>query len=147
MEGLAMLPDLTNRNLFPSFLDDWFTDENWPGTDFFKKGVNVPSVNITEDKNAYNIEIAAPGLKKEDFNIDLENNVLTVSAEKEEKDEKKDKRFMRKEFSYTSFKRSFACPESVNPDQINAKYNDGILNISVPKVEEKQKPNKKIKIS
>lgn len=99
----------------------------------------MPAVNITENHNHYNVSLAAPGLKKEDFKIDLDGNMLTISAEKEEKHEEKDEKFNRKEYSYTSFSRSFTLPEDVKQDAIDARYENGILNIKLNRKEELKK--------
>jgi HSP20 family protein len=108
---------------------------------------NMPAVNIVEGKEDFRIEVAAPGLEKNDFKIDLDNNVLTIISEKEMKSEEKDDQYMRREFSYSSFSRSFALPDSVNEEKISAKHKDGVLTIHIPKKEEaKVKPVKEIKI-
>jgi HSP20 family protein len=108
----------------------------------------MPAVNITEGKEDYKIEVAAPGLGKEDFKISLDNNVLNISSEKEVKNESKDENVLRREFSYSSFSRSFSLPDSVNGDKIKANHNDGILSIVIPKRDEaKVKPVRDIKIS
>ncbi|MGV3561201.1 Hsp20/alpha crystallin family protein [Larkinella arboricola] len=93
------------------------------------------AANISEDETAYHIELAAPGLKKEDFNINLNNNQLTISAKQEQAGEEKTENYTRKEFSYTSFERSFRLPKNVNNEQIQAAYTDGILKIDLPKIE------------
>lgn len=95
----------------------------------------VPAVNVKEDETAYHIELAAPGLKKEDFAINLTNNQLTISAKLEQSAEEKTENYTRKEFSYSSFERSFRLPKNVNNEQIQAAYTDGILKIELPKVE------------
>lgn len=111
---------------------------------------SVPRVNVSETDDKYNIEMAAPGLNKEDLHVDLDENILTISAEKEEKQEDKKENgnyYTRREFSYTSFRRSFTLPETANAEKIDAQYKDGILNITIPKKEEKKlKPSKNIKI-
>jgi HSP20 family protein len=111
----------------------------------------LPSVNIAETNDSFNIEVAAPGMKRDDFKVELDNNVLTISSEVENKKEEKDKEgnYTRKEFSYQSFQRSFALPENkVEGEKIAARYADGILHITVPKKEEaKVKPARKISIS
>ncbi len=94
------------------------------------------------------MEMAVPGLKKSDFHIDLDNQLLSISTKMREENEEKDEIYTRREFGYASFKRSFTLPESVNEDKINASYNEGILSIHLPKKEEaKQKPARSIKIS
>jgi HSP20 family protein len=107
----------------------------------------MPSVNIIEGKEDFRIEVAAPGLEKGDFKINLDNNVLTISSEKQDNREEKEERYMRREFSYTSFRRSFSLPQSVEGDKIAAAHNNGVLTISIPKREEaKVKPAKQIEI-
>jgi len=113
--------------------------------DYFK---SVPAVNISERPNDYFIEMAAPGFAKEDFKLNVDNDVLTISAEK--KNEKKDEtsRYTRKEFQYSSFSRTFTMPEHVEADKIGAAYTDGVLSLTLPKKEEaKVKPVREIKIS
>jgi HSP20 family protein len=131
---------------FSSFFDDFFTRDLYNGN---LRGSNLPAVNISEDKDNFEVEVAAPGLKKEDFNVNLENHLLTISAEhKEENEEKEGKKINRREFSYTSFNRSFNLPESVEANNINAKYKDGVLKLTLPKKEEaKKQPPKHIEIS
>jgi len=86
------------------------------------------------------LSLAAPGMKKEDFKIDVDGNILTISSEKEENKEDKNKKFTRKEYSYSSFSRSFSLPEEIKQEKINAKYEDGVLKISLPRKEESKKP-------
>jgi HSP20 family protein len=139
---------IRNKNLpaFSRFLDDDFFDRDWGS------GIQstVPSVNISETENNFEVEMAAPGLKKEDFKIELDGNMLTISAEKKEeiKDENKDEKFSRREFSYQSFQRSFQLPKDVvDEDKVKAYYQDGVLKLSIPKKEEaKKKSPRKIQI-
>lgn len=142
-----------NTGLFPSipsFFDDFFTRDLF---EFPKTSMNasLPAVNIRENDENYEVQVAAPGLTKDDFNIELNNNVLTISSKQEVKNEEKDEdgNYTRREFSYTSFQRSFTLPQDVvDVEKINAKYKDGILSLSLPKKEEaKPKPVKTIKIS
>ena len=124
--------------IMPSFFEDFF---NKPLLDLFDSGfpsrtMNMPAVNITERKDDYMVSMAAPGLKKEDFKIDVEGNMLTISSEKEEENEEKEERYTRKEYSYSSFSRSFTLPEEVNTEKIEARYEDGVLKISLPRREE-----------
>jgi HSP20 family protein len=126
----------------PSVFDDFFKPWNewFDNGGFWGKVMNVPAVNITEQKNDYLVSLAAPGLKKEDFKIDVDGNMLTISSEKEESKEEKDKKFTRKEYNYSSFSRSFTLPEEINKEKIEAKYEDGVLRISLPRKEEAKKP-------
>lgn len=129
--------------LFPSFFDDFFKPwREW--TNDFNGGrsfaaLTVPAVNVSEDKDAYRMSLAAPGMKKSDFRIDLDGNVLTISAETEEKKEEKGEKFSRQEYNYNSFSRSFSLPEAVNKDKIEAQYEDGVLKLKLPKKEEAKK--------
>lgn len=142
-----MLPILKNRDLFPSIVDEFFGRDFMPGMFEFQTGINMPSVNIVEGKEDFRIEVAAPGLSKDDFKVNLENNVLTISSEKEDRKEQKEERYMRREFSYTSFRRSFSLPNSVDSEKINASHNNGVITITIPKREEaKVKPAKQIEI-
>jgi len=106
----------------------------------------VPAVNISETDDHYQIEMAAPGMNKEDFDIKLDRNMLTISAEQQSQDVQKNKQYNKREFSYTSFVRSFALPETADDAQIEATYTDGVLNIQVAKKEEVKKLSRKIEI-
>jgi HSP20 family protein len=129
----------------PSVFDDFFRPWNewFEGGGLLGRTMNVPAVNITEQKDDYLVSLAAPGLKKEDFKIDVDGNMLTISSEKEDSREEKDKKFTRKEYSYSSFSRSFTLPEEINKEKIEAKYEDGVLKISLPRRDEAKKPSAK----
>ena len=129
----------------PSVFDDFFRPWNewFEGGGLLGRTMNVPAVNITEQKDDYLVSLAAPGLKKEDFKIDVDGNMLTISSEKEDSREEKDKKFTRKEYSYSSFSRSFTLPDEINKEKIEAKYEDGVLKISLPRREEAKKPSAK----
>jgi HSP20 family protein len=145
-----MLPVLRRGINMPNILDDFFGRDLLSNVFDDHTGISVPAVNVIENDDEFRIEVAAPGLEKNDFKVDLENNVLSISSEKEMKNEEEDKsgKFMRREFSYSSFKRSFTIPQSVDAEKINAKHKDGVLYISIPKKDEaKQKPPKQISIS
>ena len=143
-----MLPSLRTRSAWPNLAEEFFNGDLLPRFFEAETRQSLPAVNIIEGKDDYRIEVAAPGLHKEDFRINLENNVLTVSSEKEQKEERNDDRVMRKEFSYYSFSRSFTLPMTVDAEKIVASHKDGILHIMIPKREEaKQKPSRDIKIS
>ena len=142
-----MLPDLRNRGLFQGWMDDFFGDSMWPELEV-RRANTMPAVNIIEEDKQYRIEVAVPGMSKNDFHIDLENNVLTICSEKEEKKEDNKKRYMRKEYSYCAFKRSFSLPGTVTGDDIKASYHDGVLDIHISKKEElKGKLSKRIEIA
>lgn len=127
--------------LFPGVFDDFFrpwnewfdVGEKWP------RVWNVPAVNITEEKNEYKVSLAVPGMKKEDFHIDVEGNLLTISCEREETQEEKEKQFTRKEYNFSSFSRTFTLPEEINKEKIEARYENGVLNLFLPKREEAKK--------
>ena len=143
-----MMPMMRRRSTLPSIVDEFFVDDLWNRFFDDTESVTVPSVNIKEGKDEYAIEVAAPGFDKKDFRIDLNNNVLEISSEKEVKEENKDEKVMRREFRYSSFKRTFTLPDTVDTEKIKASYKDGILSISVPKKDEaKVKPTKQIAIS
>lgn len=131
------------------FFDDFFTRDlfSWPSSS--STGTSIPKVNIYETDSAFHVEMAAPGMSKEDFKVELDNNMLTISSQKEmENVVDKDRNYQRKEYSFQSFTRSFHLPDSAEAEKINAKYADGILSLQIPKKEEaKRKPLKTIKIS
>jgi len=124
----------------PSVFDDFFKPWNewFDNGNFLRRKMNVPAVNITEQKDGYQVSLAVPGMKKDDFKIAVDGNMLTISSEKEESSE--DEKFTRKEYSYSSFSRSFTLPEEISKDKIDAKYEDGVLKISLPRREEVKKP-------
>lgn len=122
----------------PFVFDDFFKPWNewFDGGNIWGRTVNVPAVNITENKDAFEVTLAVPGMKKDDFKIDVEANMLTISSEKEETREEKDRKYTRKEYSFSSFRRSFTLPEEILKEKIEAKYEDGLLTISLPRKEE-----------
>ena len=136
-----------NNVIFPSIIDEMFKPDWLGGVQNF--GANVPAVNIKETDTVFRIELAAPGKKKEDFNVEVDHNVLTISSEERSETNEKDNegKYTRKEFSYNSFRRSFTLPETVNLDTINASYEDGVLHVTLPKKEEAlPKPKRLIEI-
>lgn len=150
-----MKPTVRKPGLFPDvpsllsgFFDDDFFPTNWR-KDFQRDWTNrIPASNVKETDSDFTIELAVPGMDKEDFNIDLKNGVLTISAEKKEEKEDKDGDYTRQEFNYTSFTRSFNIPDNVNEESIRAKYDNGMLNLVLPKMElATEEPNKTISIS
>lgn len=120
---------------FNNFVDQFFNRNiaNFIGAD---AAITNPSVNVIETKEAFRVEVAAPGLEKQDFKLHLEKDILTISAQKEHKEEVKEERFTRREFNFSAFKRSFTLPEHVDVNGINAAYNNGVLSINLPKKEE-----------
>jgi HSP20 family protein len=144
----------TNGSLFPAvpFLLDDFFGRDWLDptmADWRTSGSTLPAVNVHETNDNYMIEVAAPGMKRDDFKIELENDVLTISSQREDSHEEKDSNYTRREFSYQSFQRSFSLPQNrVKGDEIKAKYVDGLLRITVPKTEDvKVKPAKQIAVA
>ncbi|HNQ38614.1 MAG: Hsp20/alpha crystallin family protein [Prolixibacteraceae bacterium] len=140
----------TNAYL-PSFWDNFFSRDlmDWGTSNFSSTDTTLPAVNVKETDEAFEIEVAAPGMSKGDFRVNLENNTLTISSEKKEEKKQEEKgRFTRREFSYQSFQRSFTIPENlVEGDQITASYCEGILCVHLPKKEEvKPKPAREIEI-
>ena len=155
MEGITMTLLKRSDSYYPSipslidslFSRDWM---DWSTSNYSSTNTTLPAVNVKETDDEYTLEVAAPGMKKDDFKINLENNQLTISSElKKEKENKKEDIFTRREFSYQSFLRSFSIPENVvEGEKITAKYSDGILTVKLPKREEvKPKPAREIKIS
>jgi HSP20 family protein len=141
-----------NLGTFPawsSFIDELFNDDLAIGTTGnFNRGMTLPKVNIKESAENFEVHMAVPGFKKDNFNISIENEELLISAEIEENKEETNDEFTRKEFGYASFRRSFVLPDTVDGDKIKASYKDGILNVVLPKKEEaKPKPARTIKIS
>jgi HSP20 family protein len=138
----------TNGNWLPSLLEDIFEDNNIQRR--FTTMNSLPAVNIEEKEDKYSLEMAAPGKSKKDFNIELDNELLTISSEtKEEKTSDDEARhFTRREFSYESFKRSFTLPETIDTAKIKATYKNGVLTLDLPKREEaKTQPKRMIDIS
>ncbi len=154
MEDKAMTLMKRNQNYYPSFptfFDNFFSRGmmDWDNLNFSETNTTLPAVNVKENTDKFEIEVAAPGMKKEDFKIKLEHNTLTINSERKDEREEKKENYSRKEFSYQSFQRSFTLPEGhIQSDKISAKYNDGILIIELPKREEvKPQPPKEIEIS
>ncbi len=140
------MPVRRSQNWLPSIFNDFF-DNEW----MVKANATAPAINVIESEKAYKVELAAPGMTKEDFNvrIDEENN-LVISMEKktENKEEKKDGRYLRREFSYSKFQQTMILPENVDKDHISAQVENGVLNIELPKLseEEVKKPDRTIEV-
>lgn len=151
------LSKFNGNGTLPSLLDDFVGKDmedlqtwSWPLMTRSRVGSVVPSVNIREDNDNFYLEVAAPGMKKKDFSITLDNGRLTISTEHKEEHEEKGKgdRYMKREFSYHSFSRSFWLPDTCEQERIEARYTDGVLHVTVPKKEEaKPKAPRQIKIS
>ena len=148
------LVPILNSSLFPSvntFFDDFISRDlfDWTDKNFTTMGSNLPSVNLKETDDKLQVELAAPGMKKEDFKVEIDNNILMISSEKhEEKEETRKKdNYVRKEFNYQSFFRSFTLPDSIDENKIEASYKDGILHVDIAKKDNgKKKMLKKIAI-
>ena len=139
MSALAL-----KRGLFPAWTNELFDTGNLFGRslldfngDFpgWNLATSVPTVNIRETEKDFRMEMAAPGMEKKDFRISVENNMLTISSEKKEESTEKKENYTRKEFSFNGFTRSFNLPENSLPDKIDAKYENGILFLTLPKKE------------
>jgi len=139
-----------NNGLFPNFdhlWNDFFSDDFFPATRR-ENGYTVPAVNVREEDGQFVLEVAAPGLKKEDFNLEVNDNLLTLSTQQEEKHEEQNEagQYTRREFRYQAFRRSFTLPETVDSEQISAKYEDGVLHVHLPKQEAEARPVRTIEI-
>ena len=115
----SLLTDIFDRE---GFIDDRFWNKNW-----------VPAVNVSETDKSYEIEVAAPGMRKTDFKVKVDKGTLTISAERKEETEEKKKNYTRQEYSYNSFSRSFSMPDDAKEDDIKAQYEDGMLKLTVAK--------------
>lgn len=150
---MSMLIRRNNNGLFNplhTFFDDFFNRDLTDGaySNFSNTGTSIPAVNIKETKENFEVEVAAPGMTKDDFKIELKGNTLTIFSEKSNESEQEDGRFTRREFSYQSFNRSFNLPkDAVDTENIQARYENGLLKLAIPKKEEaKQKEPKQIAI-
>lgn len=131
-----------------NFFDNRFWSTGLMDNPFWNGKTMEPALNIKETDDNFEIELAAPGFAKKDFEVTIEDGCLNITAEKEHSDEEKEENFTRREFSYTSFQRSLQLPDSVKEEDIKAKYNDGILSFKLTKKEEAKKlPPKKVEIA
>ena len=127
--------------MFPTVFEDFFK----PWNEWFDNGglwgkvMRMPAVNVTDNKDNFLVSVAAPGMKKNDFKIDIDGDMLTISCEKEETKEEKEKKYTRKEYNYSSFSRSFTLPDNVTRSKIEATYEDGVLHLRLPKSEVSKK--------
>lgn len=128
---------------FRRFMDNFWNAERFFDFDF---GSLTPAVNIKDNEKTYEVEVAAPGMKKEDFEVKVDNGVLRISAAKEEEKEEKEENYTRREFSYNTFTRSFVLPENVDADDVKAKYTDGILHLTMKKKKIEAPKAKRIEI-
>jgi len=125
----ALFPNTSN------WLDDFFSHDDG----FWVKNPGLPAVNVSESKDSYKLEFAAPGYKKSDFKVEVKDGYLHVSAETKEEKEEKEEKYTRKEWKYASFSRAFSLPDGVKNEAVAAQYDDGVLKITVPKLAEEKK--------
>ena len=133
-----------DQNWLPTFFNDFF-DNDW----MMKTNATAPAINVVESDKDYKVEVAAPGMKKEDFNIHLgDNNELIITMEQKNENKEEHKKYLRREFAYSKFQQSFILPDDVEKEKISASVTDGILTIDLPKhaPEEKAKVNRVIEI-
>ena len=138
-----------HRGLYDPWRDFLDVGNIFP-TDFIRRSQSsLPAVNISEDEKGFCVDIVAPGFKKDDFKINVEDDMLTISAEakNETKEEDSKKQYSRREYTYSSFTRSFKLPENAKDDNISAAFNDGILKLTIPKSEEQVKTTKEIHVN
>jgi HSP20 family protein len=140
-----MLPTISRRSFRSFLMPNLFNDDFFPVLS--NTTSSIPAVNIKEDEKNYILELAVPGIDKKDLKIDINEDVLTISSETKNETEEDNDGYKRKEFSYSSFCRSFYIPDNVNRDNIEGNYKDGILSINLPIQEEKNKITREIKIS
>lgn len=135
---MIMMPMRRNQNWLPSIFNDFF-DNEW----MEKANATAPAINVSESENEYKVEVAAPGMTKEDFNIRIdEENNLVISMEKknESKEEKKDRKYLRREFSYSKFEQTMILPDDVDKEKIGAAVENGVLDITLPKLAKEDLP-------
>ena len=133
---------IRNGSTLPTVFEDFFKPWNeWfdNSSSALGRTLNMPAVNITETKEEFKLAFAVPGMKKDDFDVNVDGNMLTVSCEKKESKEEKEHQYTRKEYNYSSFSRSFSLPDEVSKDNIHASYTDGVLYLQLPKKEEAKK--------
>ena len=140
-----MLPMITRRNYKPLTLSDFFNEDFFPT--YNRASTSLPAVNIREDEKSFYLDLAVPGMNRNDLKIEVKDDVLTISSEQKEDNKEEIDGYKRREFTYSSFCRSFYLPEDVNGEKIGAAYKDGILNIEIPKLGEEKKKEKIRKIS
>lgn len=134
--------------VFNNVIDNFFGNEFLPsifGNDWAN---TIPATNVVETKDNYRLEVAAPGMNKDDFKLNVEKDLLTISAEKQNESKEETEKFTRREFNHSKFTRTFTLPETIDAEKISAQYVDGLLKVTLPKKEEvKEKGAKEIKIS
>lgn len=134
---------IKNNSNWPALTD--FFDDNWLKSQFQTPNWS-PAINVVDNEEQYEIEIAAPGIKKNDFSVTVESGVLTVSGKAEQEEEQKTKNYTRREFSSQSFQHSFTLPANISEDSVVAKYEDGVLKITINKTETALPPRKEVSI-
>ncbi len=141
-----MLPTIATRSFRPFYMPSFFDDDFFPV--LTGRSSSMPAVNVREDEKSFMLELAVPGIDKKELKIDINEDLLTIASESKNESEESKDGYKRKEFSYSSFCRSFQIPENVNKEKIEANYKDGILNVTLPKVEEeKNRISRQVKIS
>ena len=139
------MPVMRSNSWIPSVFNDLFDTDFMP-----KANCTAPAINVKESDKAYTVELAAPGMKKEDFNVHINdegNLIIKMESKSEKKDEDKNVRYLRREFSYTKYEQTLILPDDVNKEQIAAKVENGVLTVDLPKiVEEKVKVSRQISI-
>jgi HSP20 family protein len=132
----GLFPSLESKSM-NNFFDDFITKDlfDWTDRNFAALGSNLPSVNLKETDTKIEVELAAPGMKREDFKVEIDNDILMISSEKEEEKEEKKDNYLRREFNYQSFSRTFSLPDTIDENKIEATYKDGILHVVVAKKE------------
>jgi len=141
-----MLPTITRNAFRPFYMSRLFDDDFFPVMS--NSTSSMPAVNIKENEKNFTLELAVPGMEKNDLKIDINEDVLTISSETKNETEESTDGYKRKEFSYSSFCRSFYIPDNVDREKIAAAYKDGILSVELPKMEEeKSKLTRQVKIS
>lgn len=146
---MTLVATKKNRKPLPNLWNDLFNEPFFSSLPVLSTGTVsvIPDANVIENPENFQIELAAPGLERKDFTVETRNGVLNVSAEKEEEKKEEGKNFRRREFSFSSFSRSFALPDTVLADKIDAKYENGVLRLTLPKKEVKAtEPVKQIKV-
>jgi HSP20 family protein len=147
---MSLIKRTENIPAWSNFFNDFFNRDwlDWTNRNFSDTNTTLPSVNIIEGKDSYEVDMAAPGLEKKDFKIELNHGVLSISSEKKvENETRKGQKFTRREYSYQSFSRSFTLPDTVESEKISARYENGIMKVVIPKKDQaKLRPAKTIEI-
>lgn len=146
---MALVQRTRNGGIMPSFFSEFFdTDKFFEPFSFGSIATSrIPAANVRETEKDYHIELAVPGMTREDMKISVEDNILTISGEKKEEKTDENDRYTRREYSYNSFSRSFQLPDGVRPEEINAGYKDGVLTLNIPKREDQKTGNNRKEIS